>query len=138
MTTKIFINLPVKDLNRSIGFFTSLGFTFNQQFTDETATCMIISDNIFAMLLTEKRFKDFTKKEIADAKKTTEVLLCINTDKKGNVDKMVADAIKAGGNASNDIQDYGWMYSHAFEDPDGHIWEVAWIDESSIPENPSV
>lgn len=97
MATKIFVNLPVKDLNRSVEFFKKLGFTFNQKFTDDTATCMIISDNIFAMLLKEERFKDFTKKQIADASKTTEALLALDAESKEQVDELVKKAVNAGG-----------------------------------------
>ncbi len=97
MATKIFVNLPVKNLNRSIEFFTKLGYTFNPQFTDENATCMIIGENIFAMLLVEERFKDFTKKPIADAKKSTEVLISLDAESREKVDEMVQKAVDAGG-----------------------------------------
>ena len=97
MATKIFVNLPVKDLNKSIEFFTRLGFTFNPQFTNEEATCMIIGENIFAMLLIEKRFKDFTKKQIADATGTTEVLIAIDAESREKVMELVANAKAAGG-----------------------------------------
>ena len=134
MAKQIFVNLPVKDLPKSIDFFTKLGFTFNQQFTDENATCMIIGENIFAMLLVEKFFKTFTKKEISDSTKTTEVILALAMDSRESVDDMVAKALQAGGTAPNDKQDHGWMYSHGFEDPDGHVWEVLYMDESAIPQ----
>lgn len=134
MATQIFVNLPVKDLNKSIDFFTKLGFTFNPHFTDENATCMIIGDNIFAMLLVEKFFKTFTKKEIADAGKSTEVILALSVDSRENVDDMVQKAIAAGGSAPNDKQDHGWMYGHGFQDVDGHLWEVLYMEESAIPQ----
>ena len=134
MAKQIFVNLPVKDLPKSIDFFTKLGFTFNPQFTDENATCMIIGENIFAMLLVEKFFKTFTKKEISDSTKTTEVILALAMDSRESVDDMVAKALQAGGTAPNDKQDHGWMYSHGFEDPDGHVWEVLYMDESAIPQ----
>lgn len=133
MATKIFINLPVKDLNKSIEFFTKLGFTFNLEFTDETATCMIIGENIFAMLLTEKRYKDFTKKQIADATKTSEVLICIDSESKQEVDEMVSKALQYGGTPGINKQDYGWMYSDSFDDPDGHTWEIMWMDPNGYP-----
>ena len=133
MATKIFVNLPVKDLNKSIAFFTKLGFTFNPQFTDDTATCMIIGENIFAMLLTEKKFKEFTKKEIADAKKTTEVLIALDAESKKHVDEMVSNAVKAGGSTYAEAQDHGWMYQHSFADLDGHQWELFYMDEGAIP-----
>ncbi len=134
MATKIFVNLPVKDLKRSIDFFTKLGFTFNPVFTDETATCMIISENIFAMLLTEKRFKDFTKKEISDATKTTEVLIALDAESRDKVIEMVTTAVKSGGSVYMDAADHGWMYQHSFADPDGHQWEILFMDESKMPE----
>ena len=134
MATKIFVNLPVKDLNKSIEFFTQLGFTFNQQFTDETATAMIIAENIYVMLLVEKRFKDFTKNEIADAFRYTESIICIDAESREKVDEMVQNAIKGGGTAPNEKQDHGWMYGHGFQDLDGHLWEVAYMDTAAIPQ----
>jgi predicted lactoylglutathione lyase len=135
MAKQIFVNLPVKDLNKSIAIFTKLGFTFNPQFTDETATCMIIAENIFAMLLTEKKFKEFTKKEISDAKKTTEVLIALDAESRASVEKMVADAVAAGGSVYAEAADHGWMYQHSFEDLDGHQWEIVYMDESAMPKN---
>ena len=132
MATKIFVNLPVKDLQRSIAFFTKLGFTFNPQFTDETATCMIIGENIFAMLLVESRFSDFTRKKISDATVQTEVLIAIDVDSREAVDDMVRKAIEAGGTDYIEPQDHGWMYSHAFADPDGHQWEVLYMDAAAL------
>ncbi|MES2132446.1 MAG: VOC family protein [Bacteroidota bacterium] len=132
MATNIFVNLPVQDLNKSIEFFTKLGYTFNAQFTDEHATCMIISDTIYAMLLTKAKFKDFTKKEIADAKKTTEVLIALSTDNKEKVNELVDKAIAAGGKEPNDAQDHGFMFTRSFEDPDGHIWEIFWMDPNFV------
>lgn len=134
MATKIFVNLPVKDLTRSIEFFTKLGFTFNPQFTDDKATCMIISENIFAMLLVEERFKDFTKKQVCDAKENTEVLIALDADSREEVDEMVQKAVEAGGSIYKDPQDHGWMYGHSFADPDGHQWEILYMDESAIPQ----
>jgi predicted lactoylglutathione lyase len=133
MASKIFINLAVKDLKKSIAFFTKLGFSFNPQFTDEFATCMIISENIFAMLLTEERFKEFTKKEICNAHKNTEVLIAIDAESKENVNEMVKNAIDAGGSIYMEPQDHGWMYGHSFADLDGHQWEILYMDESAIP-----
>ena len=132
MPTKIFVNLPVKDLQRSIDFFTRLGYRFNQQFTDETATCMIITDDIFAMLLTEEKFKSFTPKEICDAKKYSEVLLTLSLDSPAKVDAIVRKAVAAGGTTYNEPQDHGFMYAHGFQDPDGHIWEVFYMDPSFV------
>lgn len=134
MATKIFVNLPVKDLKRSINFFTQLGFSFNPQFTDEQATCMVIGENIFAMLLVEQRFQDFTKKPISDAQKTTEVLLALDTESRDAVDRMITNAVKAGGHVYAEPQDHGWMYGHSFADLDGHQWEILYLDEAAIPQ----
>jgi predicted lactoylglutathione lyase len=134
MAKEIFVNLPVKDLNRSIEFFTKLGFTFNPKFTDEDATCMIIGENIFSMLITEKLFKTFTKKPIADASKGTEVITCISVNSREEVNVMLEAAIAAGGIEYNNPQDFGWMFYRAFEDLDNHQWEVMYGDESQIPE----
>ena len=132
MPTKIFVNLPVKDLNRSIEFFTKLGFSFNQQFTDETATCMIVTDDIFAMLLTEEKFKTFIPKEICDAKKYTEVLVALSYDNRSDVDDMVRKAVAAGGSTYNEPHDHGFMYTHGFQDLDGHIWEIFYMEPSFV------
>jgi len=132
MATKIFVNLPVKDLSKSMEFFTKLDFTFNPQFTDETAACMIVTDDIFVMLLTEEKFKSFTPKAICDATKSTEVLVCLSLESRGKVDEMVRKAVAAGGTTYNDPQDYGFMYGHGFQDLDGHIWEVIYMDPSAI------
>jgi len=135
MASRIFVNLPVKDLQKSIDFFTKVGFSFNPQFTDDKATCMIIGENIFAMLLVEERFKDFTKKPISDATKATEVLIALDAESREQVDEMISAAVKAGGSIYTDPQDYGWMYSHCFADLDGHQWEFLYMDESAIPES---
>jgi predicted lactoylglutathione lyase len=134
MGTKIFVNLAVKDLKRSRDFFAKVGFTFNPQFTDQTAACMIISDDIFAMLLTEEKFKEFTKKEIADATKTTEVLTCLSMDSKEKVNSIVDTALKAGATEAREPMDYGFMYGRSFNDLDGHIWEIIWMDPSHVHE----
>lgn len=134
MATQIFVNLPVKNLNKSIEFFTKLGYTFNLQFTDENATCMIISDTIFVMLVTEPFFLNFTKKEICDTSKYTESIICLSAESREAVDDMVKKAITAGGSAPNDKQDHGWMYGHGFQDLDGHLWEIAYMDESAMPQ----
>lgn len=127
MSTKIYVNLPVKNLNKSIEFFTKLSFSFNQEFTDETATCMIVRDDIFVMLLTEEKFKTFTPNEICDSKKYTEVLVCLSVESREKVDEMVFNAIAAGGATYNQPQDHGFMYSHGFQDLDGHIWELVYL-----------
>jgi predicted lactoylglutathione lyase len=132
MATKIFVNLPVKDLNKSVAFFTQLGYRFNPQFTDDNATCMIISEDIFVMLLVEPFFKSFTKKEIADSTKTTESIICLSAESREAVDELVSKAVAAGGKTPNEKQDQGFMYGHGFEDLDGHLWEVMWMDPSAV------
>ena len=124
MNKQIFVNLPVKDLARTKTFFGALGFSFNAQFTNELAACMIVSDDIYVMLLTEPFFQGFTSKAIADASKVTEVLVCLSCDSRAQVDEMVAKAVTAGGKAPREPQDHGFMYGHGFEDLDGHIWEL--------------
>ena len=124
MPTKIFVNLPVADLDRSIGFFGRLGFSFDPRFTDETATCMIVSDDIFVMLLTREKFQTFTPKPVCDATQSTEVLVCLACESRARVDELVREAIAAGGTTYREAQDHGFMYAHGFQDPDGHIWEL--------------
>ena len=132
----IFVNLPVKDLPRSKAFFSHLGYTFNPQFTNDQAACMVIGENIFAMLLVEPFFATFTKKPISDAKQSTEVLLCLSCESREEVDELVAKALEAGGRAPNPVQDHGFMYGHGFEDLDGHQWEVAYMDMNAAPPQP--
>jgi len=132
MATKIFVNLPVKDLSKSIDFFTKLGYQFNPQFTDEKATCMIVSEDIFVMLVVETFFKTFTKKEICDATAYTETIISLSADKRENVDEMIKKAVQAGGTTPREPTDYGWRYQHGFQDPDGHLWEIIYMDMSKI------
>jgi uncharacterized protein len=132
MATQIFVNLPVKDLNKSVDFFTKLGYEFNSQFTDENATCMIVAENIFVMLLVEKFFKTFTPKEICDTAKSAEVLVALSFESRAEVDAMVAKAIAAGGTTYNEPKDHGFMYQHGFQDLDGHIWEIFFMEESAV------
>ena len=132
MSTQIFVNLPVKNLQQSIEFFTQLGFQFNSQFTDETAICMIVSENIFVMLLTHEKFKTFTPNAICDATKSTEVLTCLSMENRAKVDEMVHNAIAAGGTTYNEPQDHGFMYAHGFQDLDGHIWELVYMESSAV------
>ena len=124
MSTQIFVNLPVRDLPASVDFFKQLGFGFNNQFTDDTAACMVIGDNIYAMLLTEAKFQTFTPKPICDARKSTEVLVCLSRDSREAVDEMVSKAASARGSTYNEPKDHGFMYQHGFQDLDGHIWEL--------------
>ncbi|MGH9834782.1 MAG: VOC family protein [Blastocatellia bacterium] len=132
MTTKIFVNLPVKDLQKSIEFFTRLDYAFNPQFTDETATCMIISEDIYAMLLTHEKFQTFTPKPICDATQSTEVLVCLSCDSRAHVDDLVRKAVAAGGTTYNEPKDYGFMYGHGYQDLDGHIWELIYMEPGAV------
>jgi uncharacterized protein len=132
MVSKIFVNLPVKDLDKSMAFFKAIGFSFNPQFTDKTAACMVMSEDIYAMLLTHDKAKQFTGKQIADAHKTTEVLTAIAVESKAKVNELADKAIKAGSKEPRQPQDYGFMFGRSFEDPDGHIWEVFWMDPAHV------
>ncbi|CAG9621135.1 VOC family protein [Sutcliffiella rhizosphaerae] len=131
---KIFVNLPVKDLKSSMEFFGNVGFTFNPQFTDDNATCMIIGENIYAMLLVEDYFKTFTKKEISDATKSTEAIIALSAGSRKEVDEIVHRALKAGGTPSNEPIDHGFMYGWSFQDPDGHLWEVFYMEQGQDSE----
>jgi len=131
MARKIFVNLPVQDLKISMNFFSSLGFNFNQQFSDDTAACMIITEDIYAMLLTHAKFKEFTPNPICDATKSTEVLVCLSCDNRAAVDDMVRKAIAGGARTYNQPQDHGFMYGHGFQDLDGHIWELIYMEPSA-------
>lgn len=133
MARKIFVNLPVRDLERSKAFFNALGFPCNPDFTDANAACIVISEDIYAMVLVEPFFASFTKKPIADAHRSTEVLVCLSCDSREEVDAMVAKARAAGGAVPNAPQDHGFMYAHGFEDPDGHVWELAWMQPGAVP-----
>jgi predicted lactoylglutathione lyase len=137
MATKIFVNLPVKDLDKSKEFFVKLGYTINPQFTDEKAACVVISEDIYAMILKEEFFKTFTpKKEIADATKSTEVLVALSADSKEKVNELLDKAFAAGAREARPPEDHGFMYGRSFEDPDGHIWEVFWMDMNAVPPKP--
>ncbi len=136
MARKIFVNLPIKNMQRSRAFYESLGFSFNPQFTNDQGACMVVAGDIFVMLLVEPFFQTFTGKPIADATKSTEVLVCISADSRAEVDELVRKAKAAGGAVPRQPQDHGFMYGHGFEDPDGHIWEVAYMDMSAVPASP--
>ena len=131
MNTKIFINLPVADLPRSLAFFKALGYAHNPQFTDDTAACIVISENIHVMALTHAKFREFTPKAICDTTKSAEVLLCLSCDSRQEVDDLVAKAVAAGGSKYAEPKDHGFMYQHSFDDPDGHPWEL--IHMSAMP-----
>ncbi|MBB3020105.1 hypothetical protein FHR70_003186 [Microvirga lupini] len=135
MSKLIFVNLPVSDLPRSMAFYAALGATNNEQFTDHTAACMVFSETIHVMLLTHDKFRQFTPKAIADAKKTTEVLICLSAESREAVDDILTRANGAGGTVDvGPKQDYGFMYGRSFEDLDGHIWEVMWMDLEAAKE----
>jgi uncharacterized protein len=133
MARQLFVNLPVRDLKKSIDFFSQLGFTFNPKFTDESATCMILSDQAYVMLLVRERFADFTRKEICDTTSHTEALLAISCASRSEVDDLVNRAIAAGGKHAVEPQDHGFMYGWSFYDLDGHHWEVFWMDPDAQP-----
>ncbi|WP_030382195.1 MULTISPECIES: VOC family protein [unclassified Streptomyces] len=128
----IFVNLPVENVDTSRKFFTELGYTINPQFSTEDCACVVISDTIVAMMLGKKRYADFTDKEIADATRTSEVLLCLSAESREKVDELVERAIAAGGTDRDDTQDHGFMYGRSFDDPDGHSWEVMWMDPAAV------
>jgi hypothetical protein len=132
MTTKLFLNLPVADLKKSVTFFTSLGYTFNKQFTDETSTCMIISEHIYAMLLTHDKFKNFAPNAICDTSKSNEVLITLSCENRAQVDELVAKAVAAGGRTVEDAEDLGFMYSHGYMDLDGHAWGLFYMDPGFV------
>ncbi|GAA2279481.1 glyoxalase [Streptomyces ruber] len=128
----IFVNLAVSDLDTSKKFFSELGYTINPQFTDDNCAAVVISDTIVAMLLSKQRYAEFTKKEIADSTKTSEVLLCLSAESREKVDELCDRAVAAGGTSLGEAQDYGTMYGRAFDDPDGHTWEVMWMDPAAV------
>jgi len=130
MPRQIFINLPVKDLGKSKDFFGTLGFSFKQQFTNDDAACLIVADNISVMLLSHDHFKKFTKKEICDSTKSTEALLCLSCQSRAEVDDLVAKAVGSGGSIPREPEDHGFMYGHAFEDLDGHTWELIYMEDN--------
>lgn len=133
MSRQIFVNLPVKNMASSQAFFKSLGFSFNPQFTNEQGACMVVADNIFVMLLIEPFFQTFTKKPVADATQSTEVLVCLSCESRAEVDDLVKKAVAAGGTTPNPPQDHGFMYAHSFTDLDGHGWELVYMDPAATP-----
>jgi hypothetical protein len=130
---KLFVNLAVRDLRRSMGMFSRLGFEFDPRFTDDKAACMVVSDEAYVMLLTEPFFKTFTKKELCDTSTRTEGLFALSCGSRGEVDELVRKAVAAGGSAAMPPVDHGFMYSSSFYDLDGHHWEVLWMDEAKVP-----
>jgi predicted lactoylglutathione lyase len=132
MGTKIFVNLPVESLKRSTEFFTKVGYTFNPHFTDENATCMIITEDIYAMLLVKPFFKGFINKEVSDATKTAECILALSTDSRAAVDALMEKALAAGATETKKM-DQGFMYQRGYQDLDGHLWEIFWMDPAAVP-----
>ena len=132
MATKIFVNLPVQNVERSKAFYAALGYRNDARFTNEQAACMVVSEEIHVMLLHVDYFKTFTPKAIADASKSTEVLLCLSCESRAEVDAQVAKAVAAGGSTPTEAQDHGFMYQHGFQDPDGHMWELAYMDMNAF------
>jgi predicted lactoylglutathione lyase len=132
MSRKIFVNLPVRDLKKTMAFFSALGFSFNRQFTDDKAACMVISDEAYAMLLTEPFFKTFTKREVCDTGRATEALIALSCESRAEVDLLVKKALANGGSPAMPSQDHGFMYGHSFYDVDGHHWEVLWMDPAFV------
>ena len=130
---QIFVNLPIKNMERSQAFFKSLGYSFNPQFTSEQGASLVLGENLFAMLLVEPFFQTFTKKTIVDAKRNVEVLVCLSCSSRAEVDALVQKARDAGGSVPNAPQDHGFMYSHSFEDLDGHVWELVYMDPNAVP-----
>ncbi|UXY30224.1 VOC family protein [Streptomyces sp. HUAS TT20] len=128
----IFVNLATNDVDAAKKFFTELGYSINPQFSTDDNACVVISDTIIAMLLSKQRYADFTKKEIADSTKTSEVLICLSAESREKVDELVDKAIAAGGSATGETQDQGFMYGRAFDDLDGHTWEVVWMDPAAV------
>lgn len=137
MPKLIFINLPVADLPRSVAFYEAVGARMNPRFSDETAACMVFSDTIHVMLLTHEKFSSFTDRAIPDAKKTAQMLICVSEDSREGVDAVIDRAGAAGGQTDpNPAQDYGFMYGRSYADPDGHIWEVMWMDSEAVAQGP--
>jgi uncharacterized protein len=137
MARMIFPNLPVEDLDRSVEFFTKLGFTFDQRFTDETATAMVVNEGASVMLLVKDRFADFTKKQVADARTHTEAIIALSAESREDVDDLADKALAAGASPSNDPMELGFMYGRSFQDLDGHLWEIFWMDPSALEQGPA-
>lgn len=136
MSTSVFINLPVSDLDASKAFFTGLGYTINENFTDETAACVVFGDTVYAMLLTHEKFAGFTDRSIGDAQASTSAIYALSTDSREDVDRIADAAIAAGGSQAQPPSDLGFMYSRSFHDLDGHHWEVLWMDEQAQVDGP--
>jgi len=136
MSRLMFLNLPVRDLDASVAFFTALGFEFDPKFTDESATCMIVSEQAYVMLLVEPRFADFTTRPTVDARTATEAIVALSADSREAVDQFADAALKAGATPARDPQDFGFMYNRSFHDLDGHHWEIMWMDPKAVEQGP--
>jgi predicted lactoylglutathione lyase len=134
MARSIFVNLPVKDLKKSMLFFAQLGFHFDPQFTDDNAACMIVGEGSYVMLLMEAFFQGFTNKAVVNAHASTEVIIALSADSRADVDTLVNHALAIGGSPCNEPQELGFMYSRSFYDTDGHLWEVVWMDMTAMPQ----
>ena len=133
MATQIFVNLPVKSLDQAKGFFSALGYTFNPQFTNQNGACMVVSEgHTYVMLLAEPFFQTFTPKPVADARQSTEVLVCLSCDSRAALDETVRKAVAAGATTPRPPQDHGFMYQHGFEDLDGHLWELVYMEPNAM------
>ena len=137
MSRMIFPNLAVKDLDRSVSFFTGLGFTFDPRFTDDTATAMIVNEQATVMLLTESKFAEFTTRELADPTKHTESIIAVSAESREDVDAFADKALELGGSPAKEPMDFGFMYGRSFHDPDGHHWEVVWMDPAALEQSPA-
>lgn len=129
---KLFVNIPVNDLQRSITFFEALGFAFNPQFTDATATCMLVGEDAYFMLLSKEKFKGFSQRPMGDSRNETNALFTLSVESREAVDAMHAKALAAGGSKAGETQDHGFMYGQSFRDPDGHHWELFWMDPAAV------
>jgi uncharacterized protein len=133
MAKQVFINLAVKDVNKSMNFYTALGFTNNPQFSDETGKCMVWSENIFVMIMTHEKFKTFATKPLADTKSGLAALFSLSLDSLDEVNKLMDSGLKAGGTEPNELRDYGFMQQRTIEDFDGHTWEIFYMDMTKFP-----
>jgi predicted lactoylglutathione lyase len=137
MSRMIFPNLAVRDLDRSVSFFTGLGFTFDQRITDDTAAAMIVNEQATVMLLTESKFAEFTTRELADPTKHTESIIALSAESREDVDAFADKALQLGGSPAKEPMDFGFMYGRSFHDPDGHHWEVVWMDPAALEQSPA-
>ena len=137
MARMLFVNLPVKDLDASVDYFTKLGFTFDARFTDDTATAMVVNEQATVMLLTESKFADFTTKKPVDATAQTETIVAVSADSREDVDGFADKALELGGSPANEPMDFGFMYGRSFNDLDGHLWEIVWMDPAALEQSPA-